>query len=324
MDHEVFICHASEDKGTANAVCATLEKDGIGCWIAPRDVPPAEDYGEAIVRGIAASSVVVFVYSAHTNDSPHIRRELERAVSVGIPILPFRIEKVPPSDSLQYYLSGVQWLDAFPPPLESHLSELTKAVRVWLGGNKQPPGNDGTRSVPSSVTSEPARQPGATPSNFVRRHAAWLIAAGVVLAGIVGLVIYNAASDSSTGSPKVSAPAVAAAAVPTPSIAGSQKTSWGYVLSGIVNPSDVASGKISVIVIAKDEATGKKYTSDPAGVGNDGQWTTQIGLPDTATNLRFLPGIVRHRETLGFTGPPSPQVVTKDPPFEATGPQYRP
>ena len=43
---------------------------------------------------------MVLVFSASANDSPQVMREVERAVSKGIPIIPLRIEDVPPSKSM--------------------------------------------------------------------------------------------------------------------------------------------------------------------------------------------------------------------------------
>lgn len=38
MAKPVFICHAREDAALAEQVCDFLERQGIPCWIAPRDV----------------------------------------------------------------------------------------------------------------------------------------------------------------------------------------------------------------------------------------------------------------------------------------------
>jgi hypothetical protein len=46
MARDVFISYSSKDKPTADAVCATLEANGIHCWIAPREVVPGSDWGE--------------------------------------------------------------------------------------------------------------------------------------------------------------------------------------------------------------------------------------------------------------------------------------
>lgn len=189
MSHQVFICYASEDKSTADAVCAILEENGVRCWIAPRDVLAAEDYGQAIVHSMSASRLVVFVFSAHANASPHVTRELEGAVSHGIPILPFRIEDAIPSDSLQYYLGGIHWLDALTPPLEAHLQHLAGTVRLLLDRDEEAPSANRGPSAP------PARRRG------MRRG--WLIGLGVLVvvgAGVgVGAAVSGGGGSSGGG-----------------------------------------------------------------------------------------------------------------------------
>ncbi len=132
MAHDVFISYASEDKPIADAVCAKLEGRGIRCWIAPRDVLPGEDWGEAIVTAIDDSRLMVLVFSASSNGSEHVKNEVERTVSKGKPVLPFRVEEVEPSGSLALHLSRRHWLDALTPPLEKHLVKLAETTRLLL------------------------------------------------------------------------------------------------------------------------------------------------------------------------------------------------
>jgi hypothetical protein len=132
MGHDVFISYSSKDKPTADAVCATLESGGVRCWIAPRDILPGMDWGEAIVDGIKRCRVMILVFSSNANSSPQIRREVERAVNKGVPIIPFRIEEVMPTRSLEYFISTPHWMDAMTPPLEKHLQKLTDVVRTLL------------------------------------------------------------------------------------------------------------------------------------------------------------------------------------------------
>ena len=121
MSYDVFISYASKDKTAADAVCARLEAAGIRCWIAPRDITPGTSYGEAIIEAIHGLKVMVLVFSSHANLSAHIPKEVERAVSSGVAIIPFRIEDVAPGKSLDYFIGSVHWLDAMTPPLEQHL-----------------------------------------------------------------------------------------------------------------------------------------------------------------------------------------------------------
>jgi len=130
---DVFVSHSSKDVAKATAVVATLEQDGVRCWIAPRNIVPGSQYGEAILRGIENCQLMVLVFSSHANESPQIMREVERAVHHGMKIIPFRIENVNPSKNLEYFISSPHWLDAYSGSFASHLSYLNKTVKHQLG-----------------------------------------------------------------------------------------------------------------------------------------------------------------------------------------------
>jgi hypothetical protein len=132
MAHDVFISHSSIDKTTADAVCATLESNGIRCWIAPRDVTPAMEWGLCIVNAIEECRIMVLVFSTNADDSSQIHREVECAVNHGVAILPFRIEDVLPGKALEYFIGDVHWLDALTTPMEAHLKSLSDTVKMLL------------------------------------------------------------------------------------------------------------------------------------------------------------------------------------------------
>jgi len=58
---------------------------------------------------------MVLVLSHHANESQQIKREVERAVHHALPVIPFRIEDVMPTESLEYFISTPHWLDALTP-----------------------------------------------------------------------------------------------------------------------------------------------------------------------------------------------------------------
>jgi hypothetical protein len=153
LAHDVFICHSSRDKLIADAACAHLERKGIRCWIAPRDILPGVDYAEGIVDGIAQVKVFLLVFSSAANASGQVKREVERAVHRGIPIIPLRIEEVQPSKTLEYFISSSHWLDAYTPPLKRHLEYLADVIQRLLSGQKAPP--DGGEP-PGPPPAEPA------------------------------------------------------------------------------------------------------------------------------------------------------------------------
>lgn len=148
MAFDVFISYASKDKVVADAVCARLESAGIRCWIAPRDITAGRSYGEAIIEAIHVTKVMVLVFSSNANASGHIPKEVERAVSSGLAILPFRIEDVSPGKSLDYFIGSVHWLDAMSPPMEKHLDDLASTVQKLLPTMGADPSS---RVLPSTI-----------------------------------------------------------------------------------------------------------------------------------------------------------------------------
>ncbi len=136
MAHDVFVSHSVKDKAVAEAIVARLEADSVICWIAPRDVVPGADWGESIIDAIESSRIMILIFSRNADASPQIKREVERAVNKGVYIIPFRVDDIPPTKSLEYFISTSQWMDAFSPPLERHLDNLAKTVKAVL---RRPP-----------------------------------------------------------------------------------------------------------------------------------------------------------------------------------------
>ena len=153
MAFDVFVSYATKDKIVADAVCARLESAGIRCWIAPRDIIAGTPYGEAIIAGIRAAKVMVLVFSSNANASGHIPKEVERAVSNGLAILPFRIEDVAPRESLDYFIGSVHWLDAMTPPLEKHLDALAATVHKLLPAAPDAPASGATNGAAYNAAS---------------------------------------------------------------------------------------------------------------------------------------------------------------------------
>jgi len=149
---DVFVSYSQPDRACAFELAGRLEARAISAWIAPRDITPASDWAEEIIDAIGAARVMVLVFSAHTNASPQVRREIERAVHKGLPVLTFRIADVLPSKSLEYFLSAQHWLDAFPPPVEPYLERLTATVASLLGRRADAsPSRPVTQPVPAAA-----------------------------------------------------------------------------------------------------------------------------------------------------------------------------
>ena len=132
MARDAFISYSQPDHDCAFELVARLEGQGVDCWIAPRDIAPSADWAAEIVDAISSARLMLLVYSANSNLSPQVRREVERAVHKQLSILTFRIEDVPPSKSLEFFLSAQHWMDAFQPPREPHYARLCAYVKAQL------------------------------------------------------------------------------------------------------------------------------------------------------------------------------------------------
>ncbi len=135
MSRDVFVSYSQPDRDCALMLVECLEAHGISVWIAPRDVSPSEDWAAEIIDAIAASKIMVLVFSSSSNGSGQVRREVERAIHKGVRVLPFRIEDVLPSKSLEYFLSTQHWMDAFVPPLGPHVERLCVHLSAAIAGS---------------------------------------------------------------------------------------------------------------------------------------------------------------------------------------------
>jgi hypothetical protein len=156
---KVVISYTQTDWDLARELVTHVEAHGISCWIAGRDVPLGADRATEIVNAIAAARVMVLVFSASADSSTEVHREVERASDRGVALLPFRIADVAPSSSLEYFLSGQNFLDAYPPPHAPHYARLCACLNTILASSA-----DATQ--PSDTTPSPAP---ALPANELSR-----------------------------------------------------------------------------------------------------------------------------------------------------------
>ncbi|MGZ8999202.1 MAG: toll/interleukin-1 receptor domain-containing protein, partial [Allosphingosinicella sp.] len=190
---DVFISHSSKDRAVADAARDRIERAGFRCWMAPRDIMPGQDYGEAIVDAIRESRTFLLIFSSASVDSAQVRRETERAANAGLAIIPFRIEDVQPSKSLEYFISSAHWLDAHQGPMEPYFDYLVEVVSKQLGAPSQARG-----SSPAVVAMPRPSPPPQTRPSWPLADAA---VAGLVLIAAVLLLRPEAGGRNCTNVP---------------------------------------------------------------------------------------------------------------------------
>ncbi len=164
---QIFISHSSKDGDVANKLCEYLEKKGEKCFLAPRDIRLGKEYAEEIISGIEQSDAMILLMSKEANQSPHVLREVERAVSKSVPIFVYKLEDVELSKSMEYFLMTHQWLDV---KNRNDFSEVWKAI---CGLKKEE-----TASV--NELPKPAK-----------KNKVWIAALALFLLALAGLAIWQ-------------------------------------------------------------------------------------------------------------------------------------
>ena len=132
MKYNIFISYSTEDEAIANDVCSALEKKGIKCWIAPRDIQPGNPYARAIINGINLTEILLLVLTPDSNVSEYVLNEVDIAFNTKKIIIPFFAKEVTMNPDLKFYLSRKQWFIAYP-DYKLQLDNLVKAIADKLG-----------------------------------------------------------------------------------------------------------------------------------------------------------------------------------------------
>jgi hypothetical protein len=169
--YSAFISYASANREKAEEICASLEKRGLVCWIAPRDIRAGREYGDEIILGLERSAAVVLVLSEAANTSVFVLREVERAVSKEINVVPVRIEEVNPSPGLELFISGTHWMDVWKGDWDDHMDRLVRDL------SDDPVG-------PAAVVASAGRRSVSQHRSFTKVYVAAGLALVVALSGI--------------------------------------------------------------------------------------------------------------------------------------------
>ena len=144
---EVFISYSTIDQLQAETVRDVLEKNGISCWMAPRDIPGGSNYTKEIPIAIRGCKVFVLILSENAQKSQWVLRELDSAVNNGKVILPFMLEDCALNDEFNFLLTGAQRYAAYQKKAEA-LEKLVSRVGAMLATEED--------SAPPTAAEKPA------------------------------------------------------------------------------------------------------------------------------------------------------------------------
>jgi len=135
---QVFISYPSPSKEAAQEITEYLEKNGVNCFIAPRDIEGGKTYASALMSALDECGLVLLVASEAINNSEHVLNEVDAIVNKKKPLLPIFIENFEMKDEYRYYLGRKQWVEAYSNPLYCYFAEIYDAVIENLPADKRP------------------------------------------------------------------------------------------------------------------------------------------------------------------------------------------
>ena len=175
----LFVSHVSEDKAHAKELVTELERRGVACWIAPRDVRAGKPYDDEIAEAIDDCAAMLLIFSERCNESHYIRREITVAGEAQKLIIPFRIEDAQPKKGLRIRLADLHWIDGFI-AREQAIDTLIRSVAPNGAGRLRNPEPDTeaahlpptSPAPPETAASSETRQQAPEPVSSVARTPA--------------------------------------------------------------------------------------------------------------------------------------------------------
>src|SRR6185369_10430941 len=134
MSARIFISFASKDVKVAQTLCSALENRGLPCWISARDIQPGENFQVSIVQALRHAKIMVLVFTANSNASEEMTKELALASQLKLIVIPLRVEDVTPSDAFTYEFATRQWIDVFA-DWETSIDQLCRRITRALQGD---------------------------------------------------------------------------------------------------------------------------------------------------------------------------------------------
>ena len=106
--HKVFVSYSSKEADRANEIVAQLEKAGIPCWIAPRDIAVGSNYTKDIPKAIRECTHFLLVLSPNSQDSEWVNRELHVATKHHKSVLPLMIKNFEITEEFEFLMGFAQ------------------------------------------------------------------------------------------------------------------------------------------------------------------------------------------------------------------------
>ena len=124
----IFISYSSKDYDKASELRATLEENGMECWMAPESIPAGSNYTNEIPNAIKKCTTFIILLSDSSQSSVWVPKELDLAIGENKSIVPIKIDDSEIPYSIDFYLKNIQIIKA-PASL--------KSAYLWVPHNEK-------------------------------------------------------------------------------------------------------------------------------------------------------------------------------------------
>lgn len=139
MKHDVFISYKSQDIQITKALVHFMEREGISCWYAPRNLDindAGKDYDDIIVKAIKACRIVIVLLCDESLKSDWVKIEVTCAMKNNKFIIPYVIRELTVDNGLLNRLTTKHWIDAYPSP-EKKFSILLNNIKTEINAHEK-------------------------------------------------------------------------------------------------------------------------------------------------------------------------------------------
>ncbi len=122
----IFISYSNTNFDIACAMRKLLCEKNFPVWMAPYDIPAGAKYAHILEETVMRCSCVLLLLSDASQNSQHVEREVERAVSYKKTIITMQLEDLVLNPGFRYYLSTSQMVQV--PQIDESSEEMRKIL----------------------------------------------------------------------------------------------------------------------------------------------------------------------------------------------------
>jgi TIR domain/Domain of unknown function (DUF4384) len=125
----VFISYSSRDRNSAAEIATALEQSGVEVWRDQNQIGGGENYGPKIVEAIKNAHVLLLCCSQNSVSNHNVKQEVQLAWTYRVPCLPVLLDGVKDFANLEYWLTGIQYIDLSNRPQSGWLPDVLAGMR---------------------------------------------------------------------------------------------------------------------------------------------------------------------------------------------------